>query len=279
MPVRYSSDLAEHHAVRTAAGLFDLSHMGEIVVIGPEAGQPLDYALAGKLSAHRHRPGQVQPPARRAPAASSTTSSSTAPATTATWSSRTRRTATLVAEELRDRTAPFDAEVFDESDDIALIAVQGPAALVDPRCATAGFAVEGGALDGDDFAERLADAQVLLVASRRPSSQHPVLIARTGYTGEDGFELYVAPDNARAALGCAARGRRRAGPRARRARQPRHAAPRGRACRCTATSSASTPSRRRPASAASSTSPRTPTSSAAPRARTARMPTPACSSG
>ena len=31
MPVRYSSDLAEHHAVRTAAGLFDLSHMGEIL--------------------------------------------------------------------------------------------------------------------------------------------------------------------------------------------------------------------------------------------------------
>ncbi|MDQ1582945.1 MAG: aminomethyltransferase, partial [Microbacteriaceae bacterium] len=51
MPVRYSSDLAEHHAVRTAAGLFDLSHMGEIVVIGPEAAAALDYALAGSLSA------------------------------------------------------------------------------------------------------------------------------------------------------------------------------------------------------------------------------------
>src|SRR6478752_5861693 len=51
MPVRYSSDLAEHHAVRTAAGLFDLSHMGEIVLFGPEAGAALDAALAGKLSA------------------------------------------------------------------------------------------------------------------------------------------------------------------------------------------------------------------------------------
>src|SRR3954471_11884451 len=51
MPVRYSSDLAEHHAVRTAAGIFDLSHMGEIVVLGPEAPDALDYALAGKLSA------------------------------------------------------------------------------------------------------------------------------------------------------------------------------------------------------------------------------------
>ena len=45
MPVRYSSDLAEHHAVRTHAGIFDLSHMGEIVVVGPEAALSLDYAL------------------------------------------------------------------------------------------------------------------------------------------------------------------------------------------------------------------------------------------
>ena len=51
MPVRYSSDLAEHHAVRTSSGIFDLSHMGEIVLIGPQAAAALDFALAGKLSA------------------------------------------------------------------------------------------------------------------------------------------------------------------------------------------------------------------------------------
>ena len=51
MPVRYSSDLAEHHAVRTAAGLFDLSHMAEILDLGPEAAVALDYALAGRISA------------------------------------------------------------------------------------------------------------------------------------------------------------------------------------------------------------------------------------
>ena len=50
MPVRYSSDLAEHHAVRTAAGLFDISHMAEFMVEGPQAGAFLDYALAGRLS-------------------------------------------------------------------------------------------------------------------------------------------------------------------------------------------------------------------------------------
>src|SRR5215218_7198497 len=51
MPVRYSSDLAEHHAVRTQAGLFDLSHMAEILVLGPEAAAALDYALVGRISA------------------------------------------------------------------------------------------------------------------------------------------------------------------------------------------------------------------------------------
>src|ERR1700730_1669304 len=50
MPLRYASETAEHHAVRRAAGLFDLSHMGEIVVAGPEAGAALDYALTGHLS-------------------------------------------------------------------------------------------------------------------------------------------------------------------------------------------------------------------------------------
>src|SRR5215204_1063917 len=50
MPVRYSSDLAEHHAVRTAAGLFDISHMAEFFVEGDGAADYLDYALAGRLS-------------------------------------------------------------------------------------------------------------------------------------------------------------------------------------------------------------------------------------
>ncbi len=50
MPVRYTSDLAEHHAVRTAAGLFDISHMAEFLVTGSGAAAFLDYALAGRIS-------------------------------------------------------------------------------------------------------------------------------------------------------------------------------------------------------------------------------------
>ncbi|MCM3614250.1 glycine cleavage system protein T [Microbacterium enclense] len=50
MPVRYTSDIAEHHAVRETAGLFDISHMAEFVVAGPRAAAFLDYVLAGRLS-------------------------------------------------------------------------------------------------------------------------------------------------------------------------------------------------------------------------------------
>jgi len=58
MPLRYASETAEHLAVRHAAGLFDLSHMGEIAVAGPGAGAVLDYALTGTLSALR--PGRAR---------------------------------------------------------------------------------------------------------------------------------------------------------------------------------------------------------------------------
>ena len=51
MPLRYGSETAEHNAVRTAAGLFDLSHMGELAVTGPGAADALDYALTGDLGA------------------------------------------------------------------------------------------------------------------------------------------------------------------------------------------------------------------------------------
>src|SRR5437763_9739141 len=58
MPLRYASETAEHQAVRHAAGLFDLSHMGEITLAGPGAGAVLDYALTGNLSALR--PGRAR---------------------------------------------------------------------------------------------------------------------------------------------------------------------------------------------------------------------------
>lgn len=100
----------------------------------------------------------------------------------------------LVAGELRERTEPFDVEVFDESEDIALIAVQGPASL-SVLLATDGFRLDG-SLPGGDFAQHVSDLRYYWSVPAEFET-HPVLIARTGYTGEDGFELYTAPDSAR----------------------------------------------------------------------------------
>src|ERR1044072_6657316 len=50
MPLRYGSERDEHNAVRTKAGLFDLSHMGEITVTGPQAAELLNFALVGNIA-------------------------------------------------------------------------------------------------------------------------------------------------------------------------------------------------------------------------------------
>lgn len=193
MPVRYTSDLAEHEAVRTAAGIFDLSHMAEILVIGPEAAEALDYALAGAISAVAV--GQAKYTlllARTGGIVDDLVVYRTGDDRYMVVANAANRE--IVAAELRSRTAPFDADVFDESDDVALIALQGPAALGILE-STPGFAIEGGHPDGEDVASTL-DALRYYRSVAGQFQEHPILFARTGYTGEDGFELYLAPEAA-----------------------------------------------------------------------------------
>jgi aminomethyltransferase len=182
MPVRYSSDLAEHHAVRTAAGLFDLSHMGEIVVLGPESAQALDYALAGKISAVAS--GQAKYSlllGRDGGIIDDLVVYRTGEDRFIVVANASNRE--VVAAELLERTAPFDCEVFDESDDIALIAIQGPKSF-EILSQVPGIVVAG-----------LADLKYYW-STPGQFEGHEILVARTGYTGEDGFELYVAPEAA-----------------------------------------------------------------------------------
>ena len=191
MPVRYSSDLAEHHAVRTHAGIFDLSHMGEIVVVGPEAALSLDYALAGKLSSIEQ--GQAKYSlllGRDGGVIDDVVVYRTGEDRYMVVANAANRE--VVTEELRDRTSPFDTEVFDESDDIALIALQGPDAR-EVLQQTPGFGIQGPGNDEEDFVTALDNLKYYRAFTAEYEGA-PVLVARTGYTGEDGFELYVAPD-------------------------------------------------------------------------------------
>lgn len=184
MPVRYSSDLAEHHAVRTAAGIFDLSHMAEILVLGPQAAEALDYALAGKLSAIAI--GQAKYSLLLSPDGGiidDLVVYRTGDDRFLVVANASNRE--VVARELFERATSFDCEVFDESDDIALVAIQGPKSLEILSQVVGVDVPELGAIK-------------YYWSTPGHFGEHELLVARTGYTGEDGYELYVAPDAAAA---------------------------------------------------------------------------------
>lgn len=185
MPVRYSSDLAEHHAVRHEAGLFDLSHMAEILVEGPDAAAYLDYALAGKLSVIEL--GQAKYSlllAENGGIIDDLVVYRLEDEKFLIVANAGNRFAAFDA--LRERATDFTVSVVDESDSYALIAVQGPNA----------FAILGATVDVTDLGTDLHFMKYYRITDALFRAE-PLLIARTGYTGEDGFELYIATEHAR----------------------------------------------------------------------------------
>lgn len=180
MPLKYGSELAEHRAVRTAAGLFDLSHMGEIRVTGPDAAAFLNTALVGNLAAiavGRAKYSLICTP--EGGIIDDLISYRLAEQEYLVVPNAGNAPTVLAA--LQERAAGFDVTVADESADTSLVAVQGPSAQA-------------------ILQELVPAEQQELVAELKYYSAAPVtvagtdvLLARTGYTGEDGFELYV-PD-------------------------------------------------------------------------------------
>jgi aminomethyltransferase len=179
MPVRYSSDLAEHHAVRNAAGMFDISHMAEIFVTGDDAAAFLDYALIGmaseialgraKYSMICNQDGGIIDDLIVYRLASENF---------LVIANASNRNAVVNA--LRDRKSNFEALVDDQSDDWALIAIQGPKATGILQKLT-------------DSA--LAELKYYSIAAGTVAGSSAYL-CRTGYTGEDGFEVLVSAEHA-----------------------------------------------------------------------------------
>ena len=196
MPLKYSSELAEHHAVRTSAGLFDLSHMGEVWVTGPDAAAFLDYALVGKISAMAVGKAKYSLICNEDGGIIDDLITYRRPASAGTAPGSTDRflvvpnagNAGVVAAALAERAAGFDVQVDDASAATSLIAVQGPKA--------------------QELLLRLVPAaQHSLVTELKyyaavevpflvGGAGQDLLLARTGYTGEDGFEVFVANDDA-----------------------------------------------------------------------------------
>ncbi|MGO2683350.1 MAG: glycine cleavage system aminomethyltransferase GcvT [Microbacterium sp.] len=206
MPVRYTSDLAEHHAVRQAAGLFDISHMAEFLIHGADAAAYLDYALAGRLSKMAigrakyslllsEQGGIIDDVIVYRLAEDRFLIISNAgnrDAVGAALAERIRprafrRTPETVGE---DGSFAFVAgmtgvTVEDVSDSFALIAVQGPAAA----------AIVAAIDDITEVSVPWAEQKYYAWTDALFVGQ-PLLIARTGYTGEDGFELLVRAGDA-----------------------------------------------------------------------------------
>ncbi|CAN5814881.1 glycine cleavage system aminomethyltransferase GcvT [soil metagenome] len=178
MPVQYEGIKAEHQAVREHAGLFDVSHMGEAVFRGPDAEKAVQRLVTRDVS--RQQVGQ----------AGYCAVCYEDGGTVDDVIVYKRRDDFLVVvnasnrekdlEHFRDNIEDLDVELTDESDDWALLALQGPEAVAmlqnftdEDLSSVKPFRFIEGEIDGAD-----------------------AIISRTGYTGEDGFELYVRPDDA-----------------------------------------------------------------------------------
>lgn len=174
MPLRYRSDLAEHHAVRTSAGLFDLSHMAQIDVSGPGAGRALDRAVVSRASTLA--PGRARYTMLcRADGGVLDDVIVYRLTTTDYLVIANAANRLVVRDELTARAGTEPATVVDRTPHRALIAIQGPASA----------AVLGRLTSAD-----LAGVRRYGVTTGEVADV-PAVIARTGYTGEDGFELSV----------------------------------------------------------------------------------------
>lgn len=185
MPVRYGSELAEHRAVRTTAGLFDLTHMGEIELTGPGAGAALDHALVGRPSAigvGRARYSMIC--AEDGGIIDDLVVYRLAEEHYLVVANASN--VAVVAPELAARAEGYDVAVRDMSEEWALLAVQGPA--------SAAIVAELTELDVPSLTYYAIDAGTVAAADGAVE----VLLARTGYTGEDGFEVYCRPADAAA---------------------------------------------------------------------------------
>ena len=177
MPVEYSGIIQEHTAVRTSVGLFDVSHMGEFIVSGPEALNLIQFVTCNDAS--RLVDGQAQYSAL-------TTEEGTVVDDLLVYRESANRYMLVVnaaniesdLEWIQSHNT-FIARIENISSATGLLAIQGPLAL--------------------DTLRVIADISLNSIApfhfARSYVSGVDAMISRTGYTGEDGFELYFAAAN------------------------------------------------------------------------------------
>jgi aminomethyltransferase len=180
MPVRYSSDLAEHEAVRTNAGVFDISHMAEIFIEGQGASAFLDYSLVGQASLIENGKAKYSLICNNVGGIiDDLIVYRMADESFLVIANAGNRDAVVSALTSRAATVGFSG-MQDKSDDFALLAIQGPNAtkylqsITDTDLSTLPYySIGEGKVAGVD-----------------------AYLCRTGYTGEDGFEVLFSSQEA-----------------------------------------------------------------------------------
>jgi aminomethyltransferase len=175
MPVEYSGIIAEHMAVRNAVGVFDVSHMGEIEVRGPQALALVDFvttnAAARLQDGQAHYSGLLYPNAGFVDDILVHRLAADHYLLCVNASNQRKDYDWIVSQN------SFGAEVEFASEKYVQIAIQGPRALA--------------------ALSRLTETDLAAIRyywfARGQVGGAPALIARTGYTGEDGFEIYIPP--------------------------------------------------------------------------------------
>jgi len=177
MPVQYAGIRAEHLVVREAAGVFDVSHMGEVETRGPDALAFLQRMLSNDVAQLAVGGAQYSVLCREdGGVLDDLFTYRLADDRFLTVTNAANHEKDLAW--LRVHTDGFDVELIDRIDDFAMLAVQGPEAR--------GLVAD---LAGGDLPARLRIAELEVAGV-------PALVCGTGYTGEDGVEILCAPDAA-----------------------------------------------------------------------------------
>jgi len=179
LPVQYAGITAEHMAVRTAAGLFDVSHMGEISLTGPDALQNVQNLLTNDFSTMTDGQARYSPMCNE---------NGGIVDDLLVYRKDGQSYLLVVNASNREKDAAWikshlsgDVTFKDESDETAQLALQGPKAQ-EILCRLAG--------------EASLPEKYYTFKNNVSVGGLACLVSRTGYTGEDGYELYTANENA-----------------------------------------------------------------------------------
>jgi aminomethyltransferase len=178
MPLKYGSETTEHCTVRRDVGLFDLSHMGEIYVSGEQAVEFLNFALVSDIS--KVKVGKAKYTMICDPSGGAIDDLVVYRLGEEDFMVVANASnANTVAAELTHRAHGFAVSVIDRSLDTGLVAIQGPNA----KTKLAKF-----------VSMEIIDELKNYSCIETEIDSIPILLARTGYTGEDGFEIFASVD-------------------------------------------------------------------------------------